>query len=193
MCGGWRRSKLDGESTSESGDRNDRRATLRSLSKEARQILFLPRLRTPEPAKFSLPAIELLMVHEPTAVRIVLIRHDRMKHLVINDVLQKPRWDERAIQQRMNPNDSVIFLNRAENDVILRAELALSPPDDRVSLQPIPEILGVQLFEDGSQIEKPALLSKRKLPLHRQDRAGNFSLPGGHTSGSGLRLRDRSG
>lgn len=68
----------------------------------------------------------------------------------------------------MDPDHPVFLLNRSKHDIVLWPLPTFPPPHDAIPAQLIREILRIQLLENRPQIEKLALLSERKLPLHRQ-------------------------
>src|ERR1700736_792674 len=91
-----------------------------------------------------------------------------MQHFVVEDVTQKPRRNERLIQQRINPNDPIFFLDCAEDEIIFRALFASSSPLHLISAQSTAEITIIQLIKNALQIEMFTLMREIKLPLKRQ-------------------------
>ena len=51
-----------------------------------------------------------------------------MQHLVIEHVLEKPRRNERLVQPRIDADDTVFFLNRAEDEIFALAFLSACAP-----------------------------------------------------------------
>ena len=101
---------------------------------------------------------------------VVFIAHDRVTHLVINHVFQKPRGDEIAVEERVDADEPVFLLDGGEDDAVARAPGAFAAPDDRVAPQAVAEIPGVQFVEQRAEVEKTPLREfwKVELPLHGQ-------------------------
>jgi hypothetical protein len=100
-----------------------------------------------------------------------------MQHLVIHHILEEPHWHERAIEQRMNADDAILFLDGAENEVLARRQPAATTPGDFVSLERVVEKPRIQAIENRLQIKVFSLRSKSELPLDRaRARMRNFSF-----------------
>jgi hypothetical protein len=79
---------------------------------------------------------------------------------MIDDIFEEPGWDEIAVEQRMDSNQSIFLLDCSEDNLIARTCLPFAAPDDVVGLQPVAKVPGVELVEDRAQIEKAALLNE---------------------------------
>src|SRR5687768_4218449 len=93
------------------------------LAEKAREIFFFPAARPPISREFTLPLIESFRVHPTASGRSDFVRHDRMEHFVVKNVLEKPKRNERLVQKRVNPNNAIFFLDGAEDKVLLRPSL----------------------------------------------------------------------
>jgi hypothetical protein len=82
-------------------------------------------------------------VNAATTGGIFLLRYNRVKHLVIDDVFEKPGRNKRRIEQRMNPNDTVLFLDRTKNKVFFRGQSSLASPTDGVAAKRAIKIFSV--------------------------------------------------
>ena len=100
---------------------------------------------------------ESVVMHDPPAGGVELILYDRMTHFVVDDVIEKPRRHKSPVEQWMNADDAIVFLDCAEDDAASRALPAFAPPKNRVATQTIAKITRIQLREMSSQIEKAAL------------------------------------
>ena len=99
-----------------------------------------------------------------------------MQHLVIQHVPQKPQRHKRLIQRGINPNDAVLFLYRAKNELLSRTVLPPASPDHLVAANTPAKVLLVQIIKDFSQIEMRPLVAQIQLPLHRQLWVCEFTL-----------------
>ncbi len=111
-------------------------------------------------AKLALPTIEFVGVHAPPATSQEFVRYDRMQHFVIEDVFQKPARHECLIEQRVNSNYPVFFLNRSKNEMIFRPMFPATTPFHLVIAKPAAKIALVQLIKDRTEIEVLAFLTK---------------------------------
>jgi len=91
-----------------------------------------------------------------------------MQHLVIEHVAQKPERHEWLIQRRIDPNDAIVLVNRAKNEMFSRAMLSSSAPDNLLPPKAPTKVPFVQLIKDGAQIEMRSLVTQIQMPLHRQ-------------------------
>lgn len=149
-------------------------------AQEASEIVFFPGFGAAPPVKAAFPLVKFLVVHDPAPGSVKFIAHHRVTHLVINHVFQKPDRYESAVEQGMNPDDAIFFMDRPENNLITRPGLALAPPDEAIAFEPVAKVASVQLVEDRAEIEEPPLLLKGELPLHGQARGRDFTFAGGH-------------
>ena len=97
--------------------------------------------------EFAFSPIEFGGVNPPAPVFVDLLRDYGMEHFVINDVFEEPRWNKWRIQQRMDANHFVLFLDRPEDKVFLGGLLPFPAPSNRVTSQDIVEILGIEFVE----------------------------------------------
>jgi hypothetical protein len=91
--------------------------------------------------------VKLPRVNLSATVFVNFLRYDGVKHFVVNDILQKPGRNERCVQQRMNTNHFVFFVNRSEDKVFFWGELPFSAPGDPITSQRITEVSGIQFVE----------------------------------------------
>lgn len=75
-----------------------------------------------------LPAQKFLSVHLASAGWKRFVRHYGVQHFVVDDVFNKPEGHERRVEQRMNTDDLVVFLNGPKNKVRDRFKFPASPP-----------------------------------------------------------------
>jgi len=127
-------------------------------------------------AKFALTPIEFLRVHAPPATPQKFIRHNGVKHFVIEHVFQKPPRHECLIEQGMDANHAVFFLDRSKNKMVFRSMFSAPPPFHFVITKSPAKIAFVQLIKDLTEIEVVAFLAKIKLSLHRQRAIRDLAL-----------------
>ena len=102
------------------------------------------------------------------AVGIVIVRHDRMQHFVIQDVLEEPKRHEALIEPGIDTNDAIFFLDRPENKIFFRTFSAFTAPNHFVSAKTVTEMTRVQFVEETAQIEITAFGIEPELLLERQ-------------------------
>jgi len=68
-------------------------------------------------AELALAPIEFFRMHAAPTTSQSFVRHDRMEHFVIEDVFQIPARHERLIEQRVDSDDSIFFVNGLSADV----------------------------------------------------------------------------
>lgn len=66
----------------------------------------------------------------------MLIRDHGMKHLMVENILQKPERHEGLIQQRIDANDSILFLDRSKNKIIFWPMFSPATPYHFITTQP---------------------------------------------------------
>src|SRR5438270_12128138 len=91
------------------------------LSQKPREIFFFPPARTAVTRKFPLALVKFFRVNAAAAIGPSFIRNYCMQHLVIKNVTKEPRRHERLIEERIDSDDAVFFLNGAENEILFRA------------------------------------------------------------------------
>ena len=111
-------------------------------------------------AKLALPPIKFFGVHAAPATSQKFVRHDRVQHFMIENVFQKPARHECLIEQRVNSNDAVFFLDRSKNEMILRPMFPATSPFHFVIAKPAAKIALVQMIKDRTEIEVLAFLTK---------------------------------
>jgi len=99
-----------------------------------------------------------------------------MQHFVIKNVFKKPAGNERLIEQRMNSNDTIFFLNRAEDEVLARSLLPTSTPHNAITTKTSPKVPLVHTIENLAQIKIAAFVPEIEVPLHWQQRSGHLSF-----------------
>src|ERR1700751_3460579 len=113
------------------------------LSQKSIQIFVLPATRPLVAMKPLFSTVEFVRMNAATTGSILLLRYDRVKHLVIDDVFEKPRRNKRRIEQWMNPDDTVLFLDRTKYKVFFRGQFSLTSPSDAVAAKGAVKILSV--------------------------------------------------
>ena len=146
------------------------------LAQEAREICFFPATSAPVTAELTFAAVELFRMHAATAVWQRLIRYDRMQHLVIKHVTQKPQRYEQLIEQRVDADYAILFLDRAKNEIFSWPMFPPAPPYHFVTPKTPPKISLVQIVKNLAQIEMLPFMLQIQLALHRQLRVGDFSF-----------------
>jgi hypothetical protein len=68
----------------------------------------------------------------------------------------------------MNPDYTVLFLDRAKYKVFFRRQFSLAAPSDGVAAKRAIKISGVELIEQRFQVEILSLVGKLKLALDRE-------------------------
>src|SRR5437762_8265014 len=94
----------------------------------------------------------------------------------IKNVTEEPGRHERLIEEGIDPDHAVFFLDGAENKIFFRAPLPFPAPDDFVAAKFAAEISFVQSIEVRPQIEVPSFVLEVELPLHRQLRVADLSF-----------------
>src|SRR5438874_13507034 len=141
---------------------------LRCLAQKAREIFVFPTSGAFVEAKFAFAAIEFIGVHAAPPITARLVRHDRMQHFVIEDVLEKPERYEFLIEPGIDANDAIFFLDRSENKILFRTFAAFASPNHFVTAKAVAEMTRVQFVEKAAQIEITAFDFEPELPLQRQ-------------------------
>ncbi len=80
----------------------------------------------------------------------------------------------------MYPNDFVLFLNRAEDEIFFGGIFPFAAPGDRVPFERVAEIFGIHFFEERFQVKVLTLVEKLELPLTRKPFNRDFSLSLSH-------------
>src|SRR5882762_1212408 len=96
-------------------------------------------------AKRTLAPIEFLGVHAPPSTPQKFVRHDGVKHFVIEHVFQKPSRHECLIEERVNSNHAVLFLNRSKDKMVLGTVFSATPPFHFVIAKSAAKIALIQL------------------------------------------------
>jgi len=115
-------------------------------------------------------------VNAPAIFRERFLRHDRVQHLVIQYVPQKPQGHERLVQRRIDSNQSVFLLDCAKNELFPWAMFPPASPNNVVSTKTFTKMPLIQIIEDCAQIKMRSLIAQIQLPLHRQLRVRELSL-----------------
>jgi hypothetical protein len=111
------------------------------------EIFVFPASGSVIAVEFAFSSIEFAGVNSSAPVFVDLLRDYGMEHFVVNDVFEEPRWDKWRIQQWMNADHLVLFLDRPEDKVFLGGLLPFPAPGDRVTSQGIIEIFGIEFVE----------------------------------------------
>src|SRR6185437_10464843 len=81
----------------------------RGLAQETREVFVFPAPGTTVTRESFFPPIKFFGVNPTPTGGINFLRHDRMQHLVIKHVLEKPARHERLIEKWMNANHPILF------------------------------------------------------------------------------------
>ncbi len=79
--------------------------------KESTEVFLLPEFRTAEPIESAFFFAEVGVVDDSPALRIINVWHDRMKHFVVKYIFDKPLGHKYPVEEWMNADDSIIFLD----------------------------------------------------------------------------------
>src|SRR5262249_645650 len=120
--------------------------------------------------------IKLRRVNSPPARRIHFLRHDRMQHLVIKYVFEKPTRNKRLIEQGMDPDHPIFLLNRTENEIFLGTLFAPPAPHHAITTQASAKMAIIHALKNSAEIKVTTFMSKIELTLHRQRWPGCFLL-----------------
>src|SRR2546430_13559574 len=115
----------------------------RRLAQKTCEIFLFPTLGTFVEAKFAFAAIEFVGVHTAAPIGAHLVRHDRMQHFVIQDVLEEPKRHEALIEPGIDTNDAIFFLDGPENKIFLRTFSAFAAPNHFVTAKTVTEMTRV--------------------------------------------------
>lgn len=135
-------------------------------AQEAREVFGFPPSRASITREGFFAAVKFLGVDATPARSVGFVRDNGMQHLVIKDVLEEPARHERLVEQRMNPNDTIFLLDRAENKILLWTLAPTPTPDHSVTAQSSAEMSFVNLFKNVAQIEIAAFMAKVEMALH---------------------------
>jgi len=111
------------------------------------EIFVFPASGSVIAVEFAFSSIEFAGMNSSAPIFVGLLRNYGMEHFVINDVFEEPGWDKWRIQQRMDADHFVLFLDCPEDKVFLGGLLPFPAPGDRVTSQGIVEILGIEFVE----------------------------------------------
>ena len=121
--------------------------------------------------------------------------------------LEKPERNKRLIEQRIDPDDAIFFLDRPEDEIFFRTLFPPPSPHHFVAAQPATKIALVQLIENRAQIEISSLMLRDSVAaasaISDERFFVSFSSPwsiepvlklsGAHHSSYRLTLRTREG
>ncbi len=99
-----------------------------------------------------------------------------MQHFVIENVLKKPERHERLIEQWIDADDPVLFLNGPENEIFFRPMFSAPAPCHLVTAKRPRKYRAFSLIENLAQIEIVSFVMQIQLPLHRQPEVRQFAL-----------------
>jgi len=119
-----------------------RRAAPR-LAQKTREIFLFPTSGTFVEAKFAFAAIEFVGVHTAPPITAHLVRHNRMQHFVIQNVLEEPKRDEALIEPGIDTNDAIVFLDGPENKIFFRTFSASAAPNHFVTTKTVTKMTRV--------------------------------------------------
>src|SRR5213078_4440999 len=105
------------------------------------------------PRKLAFPLVKLFGVDPAPSVGARFVRYHRVQHFVIENVTEEPWRNERLVEQWVDPDHAILFLNRPKNKIILRSSLPFLAPNHLVSAQASAKKSFVQAIEIFSQIE----------------------------------------
>src|SRR5690242_19135543 len=95
---------------------------------------------------------------------------------MIKHVAEKPGRHKWLIQRPIDSNDTILLLNCAKDEILLRAMLSPTTPQYFVTAEAPPKIPLVQVVKHPAQIEMHPLVKQIQLPLHRQFRMRDLSF-----------------
>ena len=113
------------------------------LPQKAGEIFVFPASRAFVEAELAFAAIEFIGMHAAPAITSRLVRHDRVQHFVIEDVLEEPKRNKSLIEPGIDANDAVLFLDGAENKILFRTVAAFTPPNNLVTTKTVAEMTRV--------------------------------------------------
>jgi len=113
------------------------------LPQEPVEIFVFPASCPVVAVEFTFSAIEFACVNSSASIFVNFLRNHGVEHFVVNDVLEEPGWNKWRVQQRMDTNHFVLFLDRSEDKVFFGGMLPFAAPGDRVTSERIVEILGI--------------------------------------------------
>src|SRR5260370_26858532 len=151
----------------------ERKALSIRLTQEAGEVFVFPTPRLPVTGKLALTTVEFVGVHAPTPAGIFVWDH-RVKHFVIEHVLKKPERHERLIEQWIDSNHPVLFLDRSKNKIIFGPMSSPTSPHDFITAQPAAKMTLIQSVKDFPQIEILSFMAQIQLTLHRQHKMRDF-------------------
>src|SRR5438445_13634994 len=114
-----------------------------ALPQKTGKIFVFPTSGAFVEAKFAFAAIEFVGVHPAPPIIARLVRHDRMQHFVIEDVLEKPERYEFLIEPGIDANDAIFFLDGSENKILFRTFPAFAAPNHFVTAKTVAEMTRV--------------------------------------------------
>src|SRR5437764_13741383 len=120
-----------------------RRAAPPCLAQKTREIFLFPTSGTFIEAKFAFAEIEFVGVHTAPPIIAHLVRHDRMQHFMIQDVLEEPKRHEALIEPGIDTNDAIFFLDGPENKIFFRTFPAFTAPNHFVTAKTVTEMTRV--------------------------------------------------
>jgi hypothetical protein len=138
------------------------------LAQKTREIFLFPTSGTFVEAKFAFAAIEFVGVHTAPPITAHLVRHNRMQHFVIQNVLEEPKRDEALIEPGIDTNDAIFFLDGPENKIFFRTFSAFATPNHFVTAKTVTEMTRVQFVEETAQIKITTFSIEPELLLKRQ-------------------------
>lgn len=130
-------------------------------AQKTREIFFFPAARAAVTRELALTSIEFLGVDATPATADGFVRNDGVQHLMIENVFEKPNRDEGLIEQGIDSNDAILFLDGAENKIFLGPLFAPASPHHFVTAKAAAKISFVQVIENRAQIEIAAFMLER--------------------------------
>src|SRR5947207_7351163 len=113
------------------------------LAQNTREIFLFTTSGTFIGAKFAFAEIEFVGVHTAPPIIAHLVRHDRMQHFMIQDVLEEPKRHEALIEPGIDTNDAIFFLDGPENKIFLRTFPACTARNHFVTAKTVTEMTRV--------------------------------------------------
>jgi hypothetical protein len=145
-------------------------------AEEAREIIVFPSPRPPVARESLFAAIKFFRVNATASSGIPLIRHNGMQHFVIKHILEEPARDPRLIKQRVNPNNSILLLDRTENEIFPGPLPAAAAPNDSITAKLPAKMSFLYSLENSTQIETFPFMLKMEMSLHGQRGPREFSF-----------------
>lgn len=117
------------------------------------------------------------VVDNAAAFGVVAVGDDGVEHLVIDHIFQEPSGHKSPVEEWVDADHPIVFLDGAKYDGLPRTLAAAAAPKDPVAFNPIAKVTRVHLVEDGAEVEEAPLgFFKVELALQRKERGADFAF-----------------